>query len=261
VPVSALTWIPAHDRFELAASEDRLRALPDFDLAKARKNGLDTAYDTVQTHWRTTSVADASGRPGEARDATGTKLEREAKEAGREVKEEVKEAGREVKEEVKEAGREVKEAGRDVKNEIKGEVRTLQGTKFHIMPARYMGASEIDDYNVYAGSEKFGSISDVLVDRSKRAIALVVVKRGGALGMGGTEYLVPFHALNHCTSGDERVHCLNFDLTRLDSAVVYEKPKSGIVEAEAARRALESDTFGRAERVDGKRIDRKGDGR
>jgi sporulation protein YlmC with PRC-barrel domain/gas vesicle protein len=252
VPVSALTWIPAHERFELAASEDRLRALPAFDLSQARKTGLDAAYDTLQTQWRTTGVADASGTTGDVRDASGSKLEREAKEAGREIKE----AGREVKEEVKEAGREIKDEAREIKRDVTGEARTLEGTKFYLVPARYMCASEIDDHNVYAGNEKLGSISDVLVDRSKRSVPLVVVKRGGALGMGGTEYLVPFRALHQCTSGDERVHCVKADVHKLDAAVVYEKPKSGIVEAEAARRALENDTFGRVERTD-----RKNDGR
>jgi len=256
VPVSALTWIPAHERFELAASEDRLRALPAFDLSQARKNGLDAAYETLHTQWRTTGVAEASGTAGDVRDASGTKLERDVKEAGREVKEEVKEAGREVNEAAKEAGREIKEGAR----EIKGEARAVEGTKFYLVPARYMCASEIDDYNVYAGNEKFGSVSDVLIDRSKRSIPLVVVKRGGALGMGGTEYLVPFRALHECTSGDERVHCLNFDLKKLDTAVVYEKPKSGIVEAEAARRALDTDTFGRVDYKGAPKTDMK-DGR
>ena len=236
VPVSALTWIPAHERFELAASEDRLRALPAFDLSRARKNGLDTAYATLNTQWRTTGAAEASGGAGEVRDASGSKLERDAKEAAREVKEEAKEAGREVK-----------EAAKDVAREVKGEPRVVEGTKFYLVPTRYMCASEIDDYNVYAGNEKLGSVSDVLVDRAKRNVPLVIVKRGGALGVGGTEYLVPFHAMHECTSGDERVHCLNFDVHKLDTAVVYEKPKHGIVEAEAARRALENDTFGRVE--------------
>jgi hypothetical protein len=259
VPVSALTWIPAHERFELAASEDRLKALPAFDLSKARKNGLDTAYENVHAQWRTTAVADASGTRGDVRDATDTKLEREAREAGREIKE----AGREVKEEVKEAGREVKEEAREIKDDLKGDARAVEGTPFFLVPARHLCASEIDDYAVYAGSEKFGSISDVLVDRAKRNIALVIVKRGGALGIGGTEYLVPFRALNHCTSGDERVHCLNFDLSKLDTAVVYEKPKTGIVEAEAARRALDGDTFGRAKHAhkDKDRADATGDRR
>lgn len=243
VPVSALTWIPAHERFELAASEDRLRALPAFDLSRARKNGLDSAYETLRTQWRTTGVADASGTTGDVRDASGNKLERDAKEAGREIKE----AGREVKEEVKEAGREVKEGAKEVARDLKGEARAVEGTKFYLVPTRYMAVTEIDDYNVYAGNEKFGSVSDVLVDRAKRSVPLLIVKRGGALGMGGTEYLVPFRALHECTSGDERVHCLNFDVHKLDTAVVYEKPKSGIVEAEAARRALENDTFGRCE--------------
>lgn len=209
VPCSELTWIPAHERFELAASEDRLRALPAFDLSKARKTGLDGVCETIHTQWHAAGTpadasgkvpADASGTKGDPKDAAMAKLE----------------------------------------------AKPIAGTPFHTVPVRFVTVTEIDDHPVYAGSEKFGSISDLLVDRNKRNIALVIVKRGGALGIGGTEYLIPYRTLNYCSSGDERVHCLSCDTTKLETAVVYEKPKTGIVEPEAAKRALENKTFDKA---------------
>jgi hypothetical protein len=197
VPCSELTWIPAHERFDIAASEDRLRALPAFDLSKARKTGLDGAAESIQAQWNTAAAADASGTKGEVKDAPLAKLE----------------------------------------------AKPIAGTPFHTLPVHFVCVTELDDYAVYAGSEKFGSVSDLLVDRNKRSLALAIVKRGGALGLGGTEYLIPFRALHYCSSGDERVLCLGCDTSKLETAVVYEKPKSGIVEAEAAKRALENKTF------------------
>lgn len=204
MPCSELTWIPAHERFELAATEDRLRALPPFDLSKARKNGLDGATEVIHMQWHAAGTpADASGTKGEPKEATMAKLE----------------------------------------------ARPIAGTPFHTVPVHFVTVTEIDDHPVYAGSEKFGSISDLLVDRSKRNVALVIVKRGGALGIGGTEYLIPFRTLTYCSSGDERVHCVSADTSKLETAVVYEKPKIGIVEPEAAKRALDNKAFDKADKM------------
>lgn len=200
VPCSSLTWNQEQERFELAATEDRLKALPSFDLGKARKAGLDNACADLHQHW-------------------------------------IPEEG--ASEELKRWHREAKEA-----SAVKpGEAKVLDGTAFYVIPARLVAATEIDDFPVYTSKEKFGKVNDLLVDRGSHAISLAVVKRGGALGIGGTEYLVPFRALNFCTSGEERVLCVNCDTTKLETAIVYEKPKNGIVEADAARRALASETF------------------
>ncbi len=195
VPCSALTWNKSYERFELAASEDRLKAMPAFDLSKARKSGLDKACETVQAQWRTATGAtvEASGTTGAVKEATATK---------------------------------------------KVEAKPLTGTSFYLIPNRFVSATEIEGFPVYTGGEKFGKISDLLVDRHAHTLALAIVKRGGTLGIGGTEYLVPFCALHSCTSGEERVLCLNCESSAMETAVVYEKPKDGIVEAEAAKRAL-----------------------
>jgi hypothetical protein len=241
VPCSALTWVPAHERFELAASEDRLKALPAFDLDKARKAGMDTAAHAIEGQWQTGKVADASGTKGHPADGTLPKRDKDAKDV-------VKETAKDVKDATKEAAKDVKEAAEDAAAAAKAEAKALAGTPFYLVPTRFVCASEIDDHPVYAGAEKFGKISDVLIDRGERNVALVVVKRGGALGIGGTEYLMPFRSLYFCTNGDERVHCLNTDTRKLETAVLYEKPKEGIVEAEAAKRALASDTFDKSDK-------------
>ena len=200
IPCSALMWNEAQERFDIDASEDRLKALPAFDLGKARSAGLDNACASLHEHWVPADGASADEKRAykEAKEASAMKV---------------------------------------------GDAKVLEGTAFHTIPARLVCVTEIDDYPVYSSKEKFGKIDDLLVDRGTKTISLAVVKRGGALGMGGTEYLVPFRALNYCTSGDEKVHCVNCDTAKLETAVVYEKPKHGVVDDDAARRALASDTF------------------
>jgi hypothetical protein len=198
VPMSELRWNPAQERFELNVTEDRLKALPTFDLDNARKTGLDTAIASVKTHWNKSATipAEADRKVREAKEASATK-----------------------------------------------EVKQLEGTTYYLVPARFVCVTEIDDFPVYATNEKFGKVNDLLLDRNKREIALAVVKRGGTLGIGGTEYLLPYRALKFCTSGEERLHCVLADTARLETAVVYEKPKHGVVDNDAARRALDSKTF------------------
>jgi len=199
LPYSSLMWNAEHERFDIDASEDRLKALPTFDLGKSRSAGLDAACASIHEHWV----------PSDGATETEKRAYKEAKEA----------------------------------SSTKHEAKILEGTAFHTIPARLVCVTEIDDYPVYSAKEKFGKVSDLLVDRESQSLTLAVVKRGGALGMGGTEYLVPFRALNYCSSGDEKVHCVNCDTAKLETAVVYEKPKNGIVEADAARRALASESF------------------
>lgn len=199
VPFSALTWNQAQEHFELAASEDRMKALPSFDVGKARNDGMDEARAVAHSHWRAGARTDEAGGPiGETKEAATTKPVA---------------------------------------------VKAIPGTKFFSIPTRFLCATEIDDYPVYATSEKVGSISDLLVERSKSAITLAILKHGSTLGMGGTEYLVPFRAIRTCTSGDEKILCMNCAANELETAVVYEKPKNGIVDPEAAKRALASHTF------------------
>jgi sporulation protein YlmC with PRC-barrel domain len=220
VPVSLLTWTPAHERFDLAASEDRLKECPAFDLDKAKKAGLDNSVKGVDGQWRA-NVAEASARKGEV----------------------------EVKDPVRDPRTDPKVEAKDLPQGT--ERRVLTGTPFYIVPTNFVCLSEIDDYPVYAGAEKFGKVSDVLVDRGQRNVALLVVKRGGALGIGGTEYLVPYRAMYFCAAptGDDRMYCVDCNAAKLETAVLYEKPKKGIVDEEAAKRALSNDTFRKTERV------------
>jgi len=201
VPCSSLTWIPAHERFEIAATEDQLRALPAFDLGRARESGLDAACVVVEQQWRARPQPGESGKPADAKPA-------DAKEAS-----------------------------------APKAAKPLAGTTFVEVPTCFICATEIDDFPVYATAEKFGTVRDLFVDRGQRRVTLAVVNRGATLGIGGTDYLVPYRSLHLCTSGKERLHCMTCKADCVTAAVVYEKPKDGIVDPVAAKRALDGSTF------------------
>lgn len=243
LPFSALKWNEAHERFELSASEDRLKALPSFELGKARKDNLDEARNVAHSHWRAGArTEEASGPIGESKDVDRKEADRREAERKEAEKKEAGEVGKRVGENGREREKDIREQDPTTAG-TKPEAKSITGTKFFSLPTRFVSASEIDDYPVYATAEKIGSISDLIVDNSKSAITLAVVKRGGALGIGGTELLVPFRAIKLCSSGDEKVLCMNVAANELETAVVYEKPKHGIVDAESAKRALASHTF------------------
>lgn len=187
VPVEAMRWNGAHERFDVDATEERLKALPAFNLSQAKKSGLDGTAVIIRSDWQGKKMA------------------------------EVKDATAETE---------------------KTKPVALEGTTYFVVPTRLIAASEIDDFPVYAAATKFGKVNDLLIDRGRNAIALAVVSRGGALGVGSKSYLIPYRALKLCTSGEERVLCVNCDTAKLETAVVFEKPKNGAVDPEAARRAL-----------------------
>jgi sporulation protein YlmC with PRC-barrel domain len=202
VSAKDLRWNQPTERFELSASEDQLKAMPDFDIATAEKHGFDssTAYmNPARVGERDARAEEASGRDTrDARDASGT-------------------------------------------TDRKVERVMVEGTTFHLVPARLCRVTKLDDYPVYSGTEKWGKVTDLLVDRNENRISLAVVSHGTTLGMGGKDYLVPFTNLKTCVSGNDTVLCSPpAAATKLESSVIYEKPKTGVVDPAAAQRAMQN---------------------
>jgi hypothetical protein len=207
VPFSSLTWNQAHERFEIDASEDRLVALPAFEVGKAKQDGIDAARDTAHAHWRTaTRASDAGATIPEAKDANAKKP---------------------------------------------AAAKAIEGTSLFVVPVRYLCVSEIDDLPVHTDNEKVGGIDDLLVDTSKSTIALAILERGGTLGVGSTSYLVPFRSIRMCSNGDARVLHVPCATAEIEQAIVYEKPKNGVVDDEAAKRALANKTFDKRAKTEG----------
>lgn len=206
VPCSALRWNSAQEAFRLDATEEQLKALPQYDLDAARERGLDHSIDVVETSW-------VSVRKLDAKDDAA---EKEAKEAA--------------------AQREKRERGEPDRP------ITITGKAYAFYPHRLVTASKLDDYEVHGRDGKFGSISQVLVDCSKQKVDLVVVDRGGVANLGETSYLVPYAALQLCQcteEADDLAFFIDRPVSELEHSVRYEKPDRGVVDPAAARDALD----------------------
>jgi hypothetical protein len=216
LPATLLTWNPANKSFDLMANEDQLKSLSAFDLKEARKRGLDNEVVVLRTSWTRfdpragTEAAAHTGRPVEA--ASGTTDKGADPNAVSPVN--------------------------PPKGQESAKQTTVVGTTFVVVPGRYMVASEVDDYPVYALGEKFGKVDKCIIDRNARSLVFCVVSHGGALGVGDTEYLIPHRQMTLCRDGDDQLYCINKTVEQLKTSVKYEKPKHGaVLDAETAKRA------------------------
>lgn len=117
---------------------------------------------------------------------------------------------------------------------------TIPGTTFLRPTSELCRASAIVSLPVYAGAEEFGKISDLIIDRKQHKIVLAVVSHDTTLGLGGTNYLVPLVDLKMCAKeGGAMLLCATMKSGKqLESSVVFEKPKNGVVDPAAASKAL-----------------------
>lgn len=221
LPVHMLRWNGEKKHFDLSATEDQLKALPAIDLKDATKRGLDQEVTAIRGHWSKAGLpehrAGVEHRAGEIADKTKAAVEDAADKARRA------------------AQGETAEAAAQRPDATKG---TIKGTTFTPATVHTACASDLDDPEVYALSEKFGKVTKCVVDRNTWDIPFCVVSHGGALGVGNTEYLVPFRALTACRKGNDDILCLDRSVDQLKGgAVKYEKPKNGVVDPSAAERA------------------------
>jgi hypothetical protein len=199
LPIRLMHWNPEKKCFDLSANEDQLKSLPAFDLSAARKSGLDKEIVVIRGNWTKVGFPEATVVRSQATTA------------------------------------EASASGREAPGEAPAVVK---GTTFTSLAVHYSCASEIDDPPVYALTEKFGKITKCIVDRSGGVLAFCVVSHGGALGMGDTEYLIPFREMRLCRKGSDDIICLDRSVEEMkSSAVKYVKPKDGVVDPVAASRA------------------------
>ncbi len=215
VPAKELSWNNSMERYDLGWTVEQLKAKPEFDLAKACKDGLDAACGFHPK---------ADGRHGkEAADASAPRKADGSRE----------------------------KAAADASSLAQ---KTIVGTDFVRPTCCLAKASTLADSPVHAGAKEWGTVSDLIVDRKQNTIVLAIVNHGSTLGVGGDNYLVPFKGLATCqknTTDDTFILCAE-QRTAADLAgcVRFEKPKDGVVDIEAAKRALGG------QRADGER-DRK----
>ena len=188
IPCDQLRWNTVEESFDLSQTDEQLKALPKFDRADAKKNGLDLSVATLAPYWPNTKVRDVPDRSKEAPPTI-----------------------------------------------------EIDGKKFECAKPQLVLASDVTGDALYANSEKFGTVSSGIVDRANRKLAFLIVKHGGTLGVGETEFLIPFYAA--CARGGEHgtemVYTCLRSVKELEAGVMYKKPENGAVDAEAVRRAHE----------------------
>lgn len=116
----------------------------------------------------------------------------------------------------------------------------IAGTTFMRTNNCLAKATELAALPVYAGTEDWGKVKDLIVDRSKGRVVLAVVNHGSTLGMGGTDYLVAYpHFAVATKDKDARLLCASsMTPSMLEACVKFEKPKNGVVDPSAAKQAL-----------------------
>jgi hypothetical protein len=116
----------------------------------------------------------------------------------------------------------------------------LGNTGFVPATTRLCKASEFAALKVHAGATEWGKVRDLIVDRKQHRVVLAVVNHGAKLGVGGTDYLIRFTDLQTCEDKDgKRLLCApERSPEQMAANVHYEKPKTGVVDPNAAEAAL-----------------------
>lgn len=209
VPMSSLTWSKTESDpvFLLRATEAELKALPEFDsdAAGGVTGGLrnaEKAWDGIRANWRGT--VDASGE----RTGAGVTTEK--------------------------GGRYTDGQERDAD----GTERTVGGTTKKVDPALsptgiIVLVSQLKGADVISSDNKeFGSVSESSMNVRSNTVEYLIVGKGGVLGVGGTDYLVPFQAVRPVLAGDDRDElklAVPKTTAELANAPKYTKPENGIV--------------------------------
>jgi len=132
----------------------------------------------------------------------------------------------------------------------KDQVREASAQRVQTNP-RYLPSSEpwfrashLDELELFGGSEEFGGVTRSIVDVAGGRVEFFVVSRGGVLGIGDDDYLIPFRAVTLCRSkadeGAEPALCIDRTVSQLESATRYEKPEDGVLDSAQASRARSS---------------------
>lgn len=198
VPFDQLSYRPMGQgedpQFALTLPLERVRSLPKFDLDGSRKNGLETVVQGLKQTWKDV-------RRG-VNEATGDKDRRPTTD------------------------------GTTGRNDTGTTDSAVAAGK---MGVHYTYATKLKGMDVKAGSGEdtgFGDVSTVIVNPNKGCVDFVVASKGGVLGIGETDYLIPFGAAHiaKIADEDETVLQVNRSKTQMESAIKYKKPdREGVV--------------------------------
>jgi len=220
IPCDQLRWNAPEDRFDLSQTEDHLKQLPAFDADDAKKQGFELSVASLSKHWPDSKFHAKDGKKNSDRDNDNDRDDNDRDDNNN-----------------ADAGNKNNEPRQ---NQQRPSI-TIDGKRFDCSKPQLVLATDIMDNVVYANSEKFGAVTGGLIDHDTHAIDFLIVSRGGTLGVGAAEYLIPFYAM--CThggnDGTEMVYSCLHSTKELEAGVRYLKPENGAVDSEAVRRAHE----------------------
>lgn len=228
VPISTLTWTPtvSNPEFTLDATEAELKALPPFDKKRALADGLNTTVQNANRSWK--EVRPDWKKPVDAAAEKADGTERTTEDAGRPIGE----RSRPVEGERSRTAEEAKRAVDGVAGRVDGvDARSRHTT---LLASQLKGATVISSDN-----QDFGSVGVCSYNASSNTIEYVIVGKGGVLGMGGTDYLVPYLATRPVWSADNNELKLTLKKSHVElaNAPEYNKPERGIVSDDNCARA------------------------
>ena len=211
VPSDQLTWNHDHKCFDLVQSDEQLKALPSFDVDAARKDGLDRCCGDLKEYWPSSEVD-----PHHSSSAAGQ--DRDLADHPRQLDDESKNG----------------DTGSAECPPLKVDGKTLA-----CAAPQLIVASDLDGCEMFGHGEKFGKISETIVDRANRSVRYFVVSHGGTLGVGATKFLIPVRAICLHKSGGDLAYSADRSVADLEAGVKYKEPQDGVLDFELARRADE----------------------
>ena len=199
VPYGSLEWNAEEDFFELSSTKEQLEALPAFDVSEAQNVGLDA---------RVRECAMGAGKAGYALPAGYAEREGEAREG---ASDKSRQGG-------EQPGRQAVPAG------------------YAAVGDRLLASDRALDAPVHASDEDLGGINELVVDTKSGELAFAIVGSGGILGLGETEFVVPYEYLGlfHDVADEEDdlgEWFLPMTAKTVESLPTYEQPEEGVIGA------------------------------
>jgi hypothetical protein len=196
VPFGSLEWRQDSNAFALYVTKDQLKLLPEFDAAKAVKNGIDGVVRSCSVSATSAGFVcpPHSQRPG----LVNTQ---EAKKGA----------------------------------PVGSTPELISGTKFARVSQDYVLSSHLRGVDVYALDEDAGSVQFIALDPTTGAAPFAVISTGGMLGIGENHVMVPTNRLCLVHSledqdDDQGRWCVQVTKETLNLAPKYIKPESALAE-------------------------------
>ena len=140
---------------------------------------------------------------------------------------------------IREAGGMAEQAVREASAPKK--MQLFAGTNYVVSMPRFISGDSIDDLEVYSTTEKFGGVTDCIVDCKSNKVEFLIVSVGGLAGVGATDHLLPMNAVTLCRESEEMdsdsLLCTPLTIEQLKKTSEFEEDDEVCLTADAAKRA------------------------